>query len=185
MAAANHPSGLTDQQMAFAREYLKAFNSGAAYQAVYRCTSATAETNGPRLLRNARLQAYLAQLRRETSEAAAVTLERTIEEIGAIAFANITEVMSWSNTGVTLLASETLPPNVAAAVESVTDHETESGRRRSVKLHNKMAALSLLADYFGIRDDFNQARATLKRYGLALVEDPSNETGWSVAKYEG
>jgi phage terminase small subunit len=184
--ATDPSTGLTDQQARFCREYLIDCNATAAYRrAGYKATGNAAQVNSSRLLLNAKCQAYLAQLRRETSEAAQVTLERTLEEIGAIAFANITQAMTWSQSGVTLKDSATLPPNVAAAVESVTDHETESGRRRTVKMHSKMAALSLLADYFGIRDDFNQARATLKRYGLALIEDPTNPTGWTVQPYEG
>jgi hypothetical protein len=98
------------------------------------------------------------------------------------------EVLTFTDDGVKLHDSETLPPEVTAAIESISVNETitDGGRtvKKSVKLHNKLTALGFLSNYFGINDDFNQARATLKRYGLALVEDPSNPSGWSIKPYE-
>lgn len=183
--ATDPTTGLTDQQARFCREYLTDCNATAAYgRAGYKATGNAAQVNSSRLLLNAKCQAYLAQLRAQTSEAAQVSLERTLSEIGAVAFANITQAMSWSQSGVTLKDSEALPPDVASAIASVEVAPTADGYRRKVTMHPKMAALSLLADYFGIRDDFNQARATLKRYGLALVESTENETGWEIRPYE-
>ena len=55
--------------------------------------------------------------------------------------------------------------------------------KKSAKMHNKMSALNLLADYFGIRDDFNKARATLRRYGINMVEDLEQPLGWRIEPY--
>ncbi|MBW4486026.1 MAG: terminase small subunit [Tildeniella torsiva UHER 1998/13D] len=177
--------GLTDKQAAFCREYLLDGNATAAYQrAGYTASGEAARRNASRLLTKADTQRYLAQLRTETSQRASITLERTLEEIGAIAFSNISDVMSWGPGGVDVKPSDTLPAEVLRAVESITDQVGDSGRRRTVKMHSKMQALGMLANYFGLNDDFNQARATLKRYGLALVEDPENSTGWSLRPYE-
>lgn len=141
-----------------------------------------------KLLRNHKIQAYLAGLRARTAAKAEVTLERTLQEISRVAFANITSALTFNDLGVTFEDSANLPEEVTAAIESVTwaENETENGHsiRKSLKMHNKMSALGFLADYFGIRDDFNQARATLKRYGLALIEDVESESGWRLERYD-
>lgn len=179
---------LTDKQQQFCREYLKTFNGTLAYQAVYRSKSANGAGAGAcELLKNPKIQAYLSQLRDRISSKSEATLERTMQEISRVAFANITSVLTFDNGGVSFQDSDSLPDDITAAIESVTVNETqtESGvtRRQSLKMHNKMTALGYLADFFGIRDDFNKARATLKRYGLALVPDTS-EIGWKVEPYE-
>ena len=179
---------VSDRQAQFCREYLRTNNAAGAYQVIYGCTIKAAESGGSRLLRNAKVQAYLAQLRQTTARRSEVTLERTLEEIAAVAFASITQVLTFTDDGVRLHDSESLPPEVTAAIESISINETitDGGRtvKKSVKLHNKLTALGFLVSYFGIDNDFNQARATLKRYGLALVEDPSNPSGWSIKPYE-
>jgi phage terminase small subunit len=182
-------TGLTDKQRRFAEEYLKDFNGAAAYRrAGYTGSDSVSRASASKLLTNCNVQAYLSELRKATTNRAQVTLERTLEEISRVAFANITQVMSFNASSVTLEDSATLPDSITAAIESVTFVETESenstNRRHAVKMHNKMAALGFLADYFGIRDDFNKARATLKRYGLALVEDLGSEHGWRLEKYD-
>ncbi|MGG6242559.1 terminase small subunit [Nodosilinea sp. AN01ver1] len=181
MATDPAAQNVSDRQAQFCREYLRMNNAAGAYQSIYGCSTKAAESGASRMLRSAKVQSYLAQLRQTTSQAANVTLERTLEEIGAIAFSNITDALTWGPHGVQVKPSDTLPPEVQRAVESITD----SGGRKTVKMHSKMQALGMLAKYFGLDDDFNSARQCLKRYGLALVEDSENPTGWSVRPYEG
>lgn len=180
--------GLTDKQAAFCREYLRDFNATAAYKrAGYTASESAARVNASRLLSNANVQGYLAGLRATTTERAEITLERTLEEIAKVAFSNITQALSFNDSGISLEDSTALPESVTAAIESVTFTETVTelggSTKKALKMHNKMAALGFLADYFGIRDDFNQARATLKRYGLALVEDVDSDMGWRLDRY--
>ncbi|MDV3348096.1 terminase small subunit [Leptothoe sp. ISB3NOV94-8A] len=185
--ARNPKTGLTDKQELFCREYLKDFNGAAAYiRAGY--AKKGAKNHAARLVANGSVQAYLANLRSQVESRSVATLERTLEEIARVAYADITSTLKFNNSELTLSNSEELPPDVTAAIESVTFNEsiTESGTtiKKSLKMHNKMQALGLLADFFGIRDDFNKARATLKRYGLALIPDENNSVGWTVEKYE-
>lgn len=187
--ARNPATGLTDKQERFCEEYLKDFNATAAYiRAGYAVQSeSSARVNASKLLTNTNVQGHLATLRKAVQHRSTVTLERTVEEISRVAFANITNVLSFDATSVTIKDSDTLPEGVSAAIESVTITETETehstNRKHSLKMHNKMSALTLLADFFGIRDDFNKARATLKRYGLAVVQDENSELGWTLEKY--
>lgn len=181
-------ASLTDKQIRFCHEYLKTFNATQAYKLVYSSRSTNgAAASSSELLRNPKIQAYLSTLRKAVTQSSVVTLERTLEEISRVAFSNIVNIVSFDSSGVVFKSSDELPAEITAAIESVTCHETESeqgvNRKQSIKMHNKITALGYLADFFGIRDDFNKARATLKRYGIALTEDNGSETGWKVEKY--
>jgi phage terminase small subunit len=191
--AINPATGLTDKQESFCHEFLKDFNATAAYQrAGYRASEATARKNASRLLTKGNVQAYLSELRSRVSRRAEVTLERTLQEMGRVAFSDITDMLSFDGAGVTFKDSADLPADVTAAIESVSSQTTvtkvgsqeETRVTMKAKLHNKVAALNFLADFFGIRDDFNKARATLKRYGLLLVEDSDSDTGWRVTQLD-
>ena len=113
-------------------------------------------------------------------------------EYAKIAFSDITNVLSFSDSGVYVNNSEDLPEKVTGAIESVTSTTIVSGSGRNqtettktgVKLHNKVAALNVLADYFGIREDFNKARAALRKYGLALVPDQDADLKWRLERYD-
>jgi len=184
----NPKSGLPDKQQRFCEEYLKDFNATAAYlRAGYKCTPEAARRSASKLLTNSDIQAYLSKLRDRIARHSEVTLERTVEELGRVAFSNIEDALTFTADGVAFRDSEQLPESVTAAIASIamTENITEAGtnRRQSLKMHNKVAALTLLADFFGIRDDFNKARATLKRYGLALLQDPESRLGWRLERY--
>ena len=181
--------GLTDKQRRFCEEYMLDFNATAAYlRAGYKANAEAARRNASRLLTNSNVQACLEELRSESQRDAKITLEQTMQEIGRVAFGNITDALSFSPNGVVFQDSNQLDDSVTAAIASVamTETETESGvyRRQALKMHNKIAALALLADYFGVRDDFNKARATFKRYGLAILPDSDSPTGWRLERYD-
>jgi phage terminase small subunit len=178
---------LTEKQKKFCEEYLVDFNQGAAYlRAGYKCSDNSARTNASRMLTNDNIQAYLTSIRNKAGSSTAVTLERTLQELAYVAYGRVTDVLSFSDNGMSVKNSDTLPDEVVAAIASVD--MTESGGeyptiKKSVKLHNKVAALALLAKFFGIDSDFNQARASLKRYGLALVEDSESDSGWRIDRH--
>ena len=168
---------LTEKHKRFAEEYLKDFNATAAYQrAGYEASTAAARANASRLLANANIQAYLCKLRSRVAERAEITLESTVREIAKVAFCNIVSVCEFGAAGVRLKESSELSEDATAAIELVKS----TPRGTSVRMHNKIVALTLLADYFGVRDDFNKARQTLYRYGLNLQPDESAPAGWKV-----
>lgn len=180
---------LTGKQQRFCYEYLIDFNATAAYQrAGYRTKGHGASVEASRLLQKPKIQAYLSQLRSRVSRNAEVTLERTLQEIARVAYSNITDVLSFDGTGVIFRDSAELPEDVTAAIASISSQSiTTEGETRvtmRAKMHNKVAALNFLADFFGIKDDFNKARATLRRYGLLLVEDVEAPAGWRVDAYD-
>lgn len=126
--------------------------------------------------------------RQSTGSASPVTLEDVLAELAYVAFARVSDVQSFDGHGVTLRDSKELPDSVAAAIAEVrvtkSFSEFEEKTAVTVKMHSKSQALSLLAKYFGIDSDFNQARATLKRYGFALVQDDQAELGWQLKRHQ-
>lgn len=184
---------LSDKQRQFCREYLKDFNATAAYlRAGYDCSSETARRNASRMLTNADIQAYLSQLRTEVSSRTEVSIDKTVQEIARIAFSSITDILSFDASGVTFKDSQQLSEDAKAAIAQVKSTEMirefrgvkETRVELSGKMHNKIAALTLLADFFGIRDDFNKARATLQRYGLLLEPDNNSPIGWRLERVD-
>jgi hypothetical protein len=72
-----------------------------------------------------------------------ITLERLIEEVRAIAFADITRIVSWDSEKLTMTASGELPKTDAAAIAEIIASAKDQKIYR-VKLHDKTPALVLL-----------------------------------------
>lgn len=76
---------LTKKQELFCLEYLKDFNATRAYKEVYWAKQNTAEVNGAKLLRNAKVSAYLRDKADEKLKKADVTAERVIQSLVEVA----------------------------------------------------------------------------------------------------
>lgn len=90
--ARKNGNGLTDRQQAFADHYLADAerNAARAYGATYPKTSAaSAETAGPRLFRNVQVASYIEKALEKLHERYEVTHERVVQELAAVAFANM------------------------------------------------------------------------------------------------
>ena len=72
-----------------------------------------------------------------------ITPERIIEELRAIAFADITRIVSWDTEKLTMTASSELPKTDAAAIAEIIASAKDQKIYR-VKLHDKTPALALL-----------------------------------------
>lgn len=83
-------SGLTNKQKVFVDEYLVDFNATRAYKKAYPNikNDETAATNGNRLLRNAKVKAYLDKRMHDREVRTEITQDRVLKELAAIAFAN-------------------------------------------------------------------------------------------------
>jgi hypothetical protein len=72
-----------------------------------------------------------------------ITIERIIEELRAIAFADITRIVSWNTEKLTMTASGELPKTEASAIAEIIASAKDQKIYR-VKLHDKTPALALL-----------------------------------------
>ncbi len=74
-----------------------------------------------------------------------------LDELAAIAFARACDVLTWPD-GVWVRPSTELSGATHAAVKAVEESQTDTTRRLKVTLHDKVAALTLLAKYLKLVD---------------------------------
>ncbi|MEO0989249.1 MAG: terminase small subunit, partial [Cyanobacteria bacterium J06639_14] len=114
--------------------------------------------------------------------------ERTLRELGRLAFSNIADVVSFNAHSVTVKDSGELDDSVLAAIRKIsfTERATDFGATTevSVDMHAKEKALAQLCKFHGIGIGFEAIRAALKVYGFALIQDPESELGWKLEPYE-
>lgn len=130
-----------------------------AYQQVYRCSEATAATEGPRLLRNplirAAVDARLAQLAKKVD----VSVERILAEYERLAFSDLGDFVDITPTGIRVKPTVDAEGRrtgvdtrcLAEASETVTEttfgEVTTVKRQTRIKLHAKHPPLRDLAEY--------------------------------------
>lgn len=77
---------LNDRHKRFCQEYLKDFNATRAYKAVYDTKNdKTANVNSSRLLRNAKVQAYLSEILHQTKLQDIMQIDEVLDKISEIA----------------------------------------------------------------------------------------------------
>ena len=161
-------SDLTPKQERFCREYIK---DGNGTQAAIRAGYATsgADVQAIRLLGNARIQAYMDELKREQAERLEISADRIVQEIASIAFESITDVIEFDANGVTLKSSKKLPKRTKSAINSVsvTVNPKTGDVKTQVKMHDKLAALEKLMKKFNL---YPKEMAVLEALGLLLNE---------------
>lgn len=163
---------LTDKQKRFCEEYLIDLNATqAAIRAGY--SPKTAEQTASRLLRNVKVQEYIAKRQKELSRSTHITQERVIKELALIAFSNnadyarvVEKKMQTEVDGMLVdVLGEDGKPIMYRTVEPVlTDELTEEQKRAlavikkgrdglEVKSCDKVKALELLGKHLGIFTD--------------------------------
>lgn len=160
---------LTDKQKRFCEEYLIDLNATqAAIRAGY--SPKTAEQTASRLLRNVKVQEYIAKRQKELSRSTEVTQERVIRELALIAFSNtadyahVVEKKMKAEVGGALVdvLDEDGKPVMYRTVELVLTEELNEEQKRAlavikkgrdgleVKPCDKVRALELLGKHLGI-----------------------------------
>ncbi|MHB9134741.1 MAG: terminase small subunit [Armatimonadota bacterium] len=77
-----------------------------------------------------------------------ITAGAVLAEYARIAFADIRQVVRWSDEGISLVSSEELDEDTARAIAEVRTAPGTGGQRQVlVKQHGKLEALNKLADY--------------------------------------
>jgi phage terminase small subunit len=160
---------LTDKQKRFCEEYLIDLNATqAAIRAGY--SPKTAEQTASRLLRNVKVQEYIAKRQKELSRSTHITQERVIKELALIAFSNnadyarvVEKKMQTEVDGmlVDVLGEDGKPIMYRTVDPVLTDELTEEQKRAlavikkgrdglEVKSFDKVRALELLGKHLGI-----------------------------------
>lgn len=163
---------LTDKQKRFCEEYLIDLN---ATQAAIRVgySPKTAEQTASRLLRNVKVQEYIAKRQKELSRSTEVTQERVIRELALIAFSNtadyahVVEKKMKAEVGgmlVDILDEDGKPATYRTVEPVLTEELTEEQKRAlavikkgrdglEVKSCDKVRALELLGKHLGMFTD--------------------------------
>lgn len=163
---------LTDKQKRFCEEYLIDLNATqAAIRAGY--SPKTAEQTASRLLRNVKVQEYIAKRQKELSRSTEITQERVIKELALIAFSNnadyahVVEKKMQVEAGgalVDVLDKDGKPVMYRTVEPVLTEKLTEEQKRAlavikkgrdglEVKSCDKVKALELLGKHLGIFTD--------------------------------
>lgn len=155
---------LTEKQKFFCLYYLKYFNATKAYKKAYECSHQTADTNGPRLLGNARVKQEIERLKAERQQGVFLDAQVVLQKYIDIAFADITDFATFGKKEVEAMGAfgpledeEGKPIMVevnyvdfkeSSEIDGTIITEVKKGKDGvSVKLADKMKALEFLSKY--------------------------------------
>ena len=152
---------MTNAQKIFCNEYLIDLNATRAYKVAYkRCKKdETANVNGSKLLRNAKVQEYISEKMKEREKRTEITQDMVIQELAKIAFLDIRKLY---NKNGELKNIQDIDESTARAIVSLETLEEYDGYGRDrekigdtqkVKLLDKTKALELLGRHLGIFND--------------------------------
>jgi hypothetical protein len=92
---------------------------------------------------------------------------KTIQELEAIAFADITDFVSFGGSTIRVKPISEVDPAKRPALREISQGQGKI----SVKLHDKVQAIKLLGEYLGLFSEINLAITCLRKYGIRLVCD--------------
>lgn len=154
---------MEDRKERFAAEYIKDLNATkAAIRAGYAPKAASAQAS--RLLKNVKVAARIAELKAKVEAKVVVTAARVIEELGRLAFCDISEAF---NEDGTLKPIHEIPENCRRAMAAMEIEESSPGVElggeagvkmtlrhvKKVKFWNKHDALHTLAKRFNLLNE--------------------------------
>ena len=77
--------------------------------------------------------------------------EAVEQELAAIGASELTDVISWDETGkVTVVDSTLLPERIKRSIKKLKVAPTQYGNQIEIEMHDKLAALRLLAKHYGM-----------------------------------
>lgn len=157
---------MTDKQKRFCEEYLIDLNATqAAIRAGY--SENTARQVGCENLSKPNIQEKVRELMDSRSGRTQITADRVLQEVAALAFTNMTDlVRSTSGQSIKLEDVKDLPVNVQAAIKKIKTGQYGL----EVELHNKDAALDKLMRHLGLYEKDNEQSKASVHLGLTNEE---------------
>ena len=154
---------LTQQQMGFAGDILNEVPAGRAYMNHYKVKSrAVADVNASRLLRHARMQAYLQHLRDKMEENSIATPKERRKILTEIARGNLLDYQETGADGGYLSIGKESPNTKAIAeITSRTEYDKDGSGAAlvtKVKLHNPISAIDILNKMDKLYEDKQSVR---------------------------
>lgn len=146
-------NGLTPQQQRFVEEYIldPVSQTKAALRAGY--SGEHVSTTASRLMKHPLVKEAIEEHQKEAAGKLGITQQRILQELSALAFSNLQDVMATNDDGTTTVNISSLPRSVASALQELSI--TEKGgkvksRTAKATLANKLAALQLIGKHLGM-----------------------------------
>lgn len=142
---------MTEKQKIFADEYLIDLNATRAYLVAYPSVrkEKTAAQAGSRMLRNVKVQKYIADRMQERQKRTEITQDRVLEELAAIAFARATDYAEVKDECVRIKDTDSLTDQQIKAIAGIKEGKFGI----ELKLNDKEKALELLGRHLGMFKD--------------------------------
>ena len=148
---------LTERQKRFVEHYLVDLNATqSAIKAGY--SKRSAMELGYQLLQKPSVVEAIQDAMQERSRRTQVTQDRVLEELAAIAFANIYDALNTGSGQPTYKDMDELPADLQKAIVEIACTPSEDGSTRitRLKLACKMKALTLIAQHLGMFDGLHR-----------------------------
>lgn len=142
---------MTKKQKIFANEYLIDLNATRAYRVAYPSVKKdeVAAVNGSKLLRNTKVQEYIAERMQERQQRTEITQDMVVKELAAIAFARATDYAAVKGGTVCIKDTDALSDDQIRAISGIK----EGANGIEIKLNDKEKALELLGRHLGMWND--------------------------------
>lgn len=170
-------AGLTEKQRRFCDEYLIDLNATRAYKAAYPSVKReeTAASAAARMLRNVKVAEHIRERMEDRQKRTEITQDRVLRELAAIAFADVTDIVSYNGSNVVIKPTEELPRETRKIISGIKEGQFGT----EVKTYDRIRALELLGKHLGMfeprKDDLDreeqQARIAKLRSDTRIVED--------------
>ena len=170
---------LSEKQDRFCHEYCIDFHqTNAAIRAGYPPKGAAVAAT--RMLKNAKIQARIAEIRAKASAKTGISLERALDQLGAMAFADPAD-MYHPHTG-DLLPVDQMPESIRRAIISIEVDEIEvngmkMGVTKKIKLAPKDKATDMIMKHLGEYKKDNAQKQTLVTVVVDIVDDEDPDQG--------
>ena len=174
---------LTDQQRDFCVYYSKCFNAAKAYKKAYKCKEFTAMTNGPRLLKNAQVNAVITQLKENKWNKAMLEEEDVFQWYLDIATADMTDYVTFGNEKIEIETEDGERTITVSYVNIKEDSEvdgsliTEISKGKDgvkVKLANKMKAMDWIAKQMNMTTE--EQRVKIEKIRSEIEQNNNSST---------
>ena len=139
---------MTPKQEKFCNIYHETGNASEAYRSAYSCKfskETTVNRKACALLKKGNIRARVDQMQQELRKASEITKEMVLEELSAIAFADIRDYLWFDGFTVRFKPFSELTPRQAKAIESVK--QTKAGIE--LKLHGKSWSIERVCKLLG------------------------------------
>lgn len=167
----------TEKQERFCQNYVIDFHqTNAAIRAGY--PAKTAAVVASKLLNSAKIQNRIAEIRADASGKTGVSLERTLDQLGAMAFADPAEM--YNPTTGELLPVHQMPLHIRRAIASIEVDEINVngmilGVTKKIKLAPREKASDMIMKHLGEYKKDNQQKQTVVEIIVDIVDDDEDD----------